>query len=883
MVTIRSVIGDAPKRREDLRFVTGRGHYLDDLAFAGLVHAVVLRSPHAHARIERIDTETARAAPGVLAVLTAEDARADGLQPLRPSAEANVQTGERFAFAPQPLLAEGKVRYVGEPVALIVAETRAQALDAAEQVVVDYCPVAGGDDAPLPRARRERREISAEVPGNLCFDWRTGDAAAVDAAFAAAAHVVELHLDNHRIVTNPMEPRGVIGLWDAERGRYTAYVSSQSIHATRDNTARALGVPSGAVRFVAPDVGGGFGAKNFIYPEHVLILWAAQARRPSGQMDRHPQRGVSRRPSGARPSGRGRAGARRRRPFSGAARRQHRQCRRLSGQRRRRADLPVCPSAGHGLSHPGDRAAGRGGADQHRADRRHPRSGLCRGGQHHRAADRRGGPAMRLRPRRAAAPQHGPGRGDADDQRPGQHRRQRRLRGDLRSRAGCGPMSRALPARRRESEARGFLRGLGFAYHIKGTGGSPHENVDIRFEADGTVSLITGTQTIGQGHETTFPQILADRLGLPNERIRLVQGDTDLIPLGGGHGSSRATYMGGTAIWRASDEIIAKGTRIAAEALEAAEADIRFADGRFVVAGTDRSVALLDVAATRARQGDAARHLSRLDARMDDLPQRRPCRRGRDRPRHRPSHARALHRGRRLRRAGQPDDRRRPGAWRDRPGRRPGAARARGLRSRFRSADRRLVHGLRHCRAPTISRPSISASTRTRCTTNPLGVKGCGEAGAVAAFPAIANAILDALAPLGVTDLAGPATPERIWRRDQRGPCTTWLKGFWQARLFKRASHPMQRAACAPHARRARQTKRHRRARPGIVVRCHPNARFAVPLGVDIVGGHRLVPSWNRPPMYVELAPISITTTGVGKEQPQCGAVHGRSARRSPS
>src|SRR5947208_9648809 len=160
------------------------------------------------------------------------------------------------------------------------------------------------------------------------------------------------------------------------------------------------------------------------------------------------------------------------------------------------------------------------------------------------------------------------------------------------------PMSTAL--RRNASEARGLLRGLGFAYHVKGTGGAPSENVDVRFEADGTVALITGTQTIGQGHETTFPQILAERLGLPNEAIRLVQGDTDLIPAGGGHGSSRATYMGGTAIWRASDEIIAKGIHIAAEILEAAEADIRFEDGRFVVAGTDRSVALLEVAA-RAR------------------------------------------------------------------------------------------------------------------------------------------------------------------------------------------------------------------------------------------------------------------------------------------
>src|SRR3984893_10878472 len=275
MATMRFVIGDRPKRREDLRFITGRGAYLDDLAFAGLTHAVVLRSPHAHAVFGAVDTEAAQAAPGVLAVLTAEDVHADGLQALRPSAEANAVTGERFVFAPQRLLASGKVRYVGEPVALIVAETRAQALDAAEQVVVDYSPLPAVTTAAAAR-EPEAPEISPEVPDNLCFDWRAGDSAAVAAAFAAAAHVVELDLDNHRIATTPMEPRGVIGLWDADRGRYTAYVSSQSIHATRDNTARALGVPPSAVRFFPPDAGGGFGAKNFIYPEHVLILWAAR-------------------------------------------------------------------------------------------------------------------------------------------------------------------------------------------------------------------------------------------------------------------------------------------------------------------------------------------------------------------------------------------------------------------------------------------------------------------------------------------------------------------------------------------------------------------------------------------------------------------------------
>ena len=275
MSEVRSGIGDRPKRREDLRFLTGRGAYLDDLAFDGLTHAVVLRSPHAHARIDGLDTSAARAALGVLAVLTAADACADGLQPLLPTAAANAQTGEPFAFAPQPVLAADKVRYAGEPVAVIVAETSTQALDAAELVVVDYAALPAVTTTATARAAGAP-QIADDVPDNLCFDWRTGDSQAVDNAFAAAAHVVRLRLDNHRVVTNPMEPRGVVGLWDAECSRYTAYVSAQSIHNTRDHAARALGVPPGAVRFVAPDVGGGFGAKNFVYPEHVLIPWAAK-------------------------------------------------------------------------------------------------------------------------------------------------------------------------------------------------------------------------------------------------------------------------------------------------------------------------------------------------------------------------------------------------------------------------------------------------------------------------------------------------------------------------------------------------------------------------------------------------------------------------------
>ncbi|MBO0738071.1 MAG: molybdopterin-dependent oxidoreductase, partial [Alphaproteobacteria bacterium] len=309
----------------------------------------------------------------------------------------------------------------------------------------------------------------------------------------------------------------------------------------------------------------------------------------------------------------------------------------------------------------------------------------------------------------------------------------------------------------------GLLRGLGFAYHIKGTGGSPHENVDIRFEPDGAVLLITGTQTIGQGHETTFPQILADRLGLPNERIRLVQGDTDLIPLGGGHGSSRATYMGGTAIWRVSDEIIAKGARIAADALETAEADIRFGDGRFCVSGTDRSVALLEIAAIGRARGTPLDTYHAWTREWMTFPNGAHVVEVEiDRDTGRVSLARYTAVDdygvlvNPMIAAGQAH-----GAIAQ------GVGQALLEHAVYDAASGQLVAGsfmdYAIPRADDLVFLDLGFNG-TRCTTNPLGVKGCGEAGAIAAFPAIANAIIDALAPLGVTELPGPATPQRIWQ-----------------------------------------------------------------------------------------------------------------------
>jgi aerobic carbon-monoxide dehydrogenase large subunit len=761
-MTIRSVIGDAPRRREDARFITGGGAYLDDLAFDALANAVVLRSPHAHARIDRIDVAAARAMPGVLAVLTASDANADGLQPMRPTVEANVQTGEPFAFAPQPLLAEDTVRFVGEPVALVIAGTRAQALDAAERIVVDYAPLPTVTTAEAARAVGAP-EISAEVPGNVCLDWHTGDASAVTAAFAKAAHVVTQRFYNHRIVTNPMEPRGAAGLYDTAEDRYTLHVSSQNIHGNRDATARALGVPPEAVRFIAPDVGGGFGAKNFTYAEHALILWAAKrigrpvkwiATRSEGFVSDHQARDhhaeatlaldaegcfLALRVTSVANIGAYMAGG------SGAV--QTNQYIHLQGTIYAIPAIELHIAAVLSNSTPIGVTRAPGFAESVNIIERLIDT----------AARQCGFDRAELRRRNMVPAEAMPMTNALGFSVDSGHFLETFDRAVLQADVA------GFAARRADSEARGLLRGLGLACHIKGTGGSPHENVDIRFEPDGTVSLITGTQTIGQGHETTFPQILADRLGVPNELIRLRQGDTDLIPTGGGHGSSRATYMGGTAIWRASETIIAKGRRIAAEAMEAAEADTNFVDGHFVVAGTNMSMSLLDVAA-RARDAETP-----LDTYHAWTREHMTFPNG--------THVVEVEIDRdtgsvTLVRHTAVDD---YGVLVNpmvASGQAHGAI-AQGVgQALLEHAVYDVESGqpiagsfMDYALPRADDLPSFDLSFNgTRCTTNPLGVKGCGEAGAVGAFPAVANAILDALAPFGVMAIDGPATPLRIWQ-----------------------------------------------------------------------------------------------------------------------
>ena len=763
----RIKIGETPKRTEDTRFLTGKGRYVDDLAFDNLAHAFILRSLHAHARIRGIDSAAAARCPGVLAILTGADQAAAGVTSMEPYVRANFRNDEPFAYTPHPPLALGLVRYVGQPVALVVAGNLDQARDAAEMIDVDY------DILPavttLQAARAENAVlVNDAVPGNVCLAWEVGDKAKNLRAFAAAAHVVRLALHNHRVVANSMEPRGGVGLFDPDSGNYTLYVSSQSIHMARDAIAAALGLASQQVRLIAPDVGGGFGTKNFSYGEHVLMLWAARvAERPvkwindrsAGFVSDHQARDHTAQAELAldadgkflalRVTSWANLGA----YLCGSA---GRVC---TDQYATLPDgvyaipsvhltigavathsVPVGVTRGPGfaeainiLERLIDRAARKIGID--RADLR--RRNVV-------AAD-----AMPFTNATGTTIDSGHYAANLDV---------------------AMALAQGFDARRRDSAARGMLRGLGFACHIKGTGGAPEEKVALTFGADDSVTLTTGTQSIGQGHETTFAQIISDLLGVPFARIRYRHGDTGLISKGGGHGSSRATYMGGTAIYLAVQEIIEKGRPIAAQSLEVAIADIEFADDGFRVAGTDRSIGIFAVARIARERG--------IRSKDGDI--------GLDTPREFTREAMTYPNGCHVAEVEiDPETGKtivaRYGAVDDygvivnpmvATGQVHGAI-AQGIgqalleHAVYDGASGQLLSGsfMDYAMPRAGDLPFFEVTFNgVACTTNPLGVKGCGEAGAIAGFPAIANAIGDALVPLDTNGFDGPATAERVWR-----------------------------------------------------------------------------------------------------------------------
>ncbi|HYM73282.1 MAG TPA: xanthine dehydrogenase family protein molybdopterin-binding subunit, partial [Stellaceae bacterium] len=589
-------IGQPVRRVEDRRFVTGRGHYLDDIVRPRQAHAVFLRSPHAHARIRAIDTGAAAAAPGVLAVLTGADLAGDRIGPVPCVSGLTNRDGSPAAMPPRPAMVQDRVRHVGDTVAMVVADSAAAARDAAELVAVDYEPLpsvvatAAALDPGQP-------QVWDEAKGNLAFDWEIGDSAAVALAAGQARHRVSLTLVNNRVVVNSLEPRGAIGEYDPGDDSYTLWSSTQGSHFIRNLLAEhVFHMPENRIRVVTPDVGGGFGMKLFLYPEHVLVLWAA--RRVGRAVKWVPERADS-----FMTDTQGRDNVTR----LDLALDADLKCLGLSVELVANMGAylsnfaPEIPTFSGAVMHSGVYAipaihvAVKGvfthtvPVDAYRGAGR-PEAAYALERLLDVAARRLAVAPDELRRRNlipAAAMPYATPLGLTYDS--GDFAR------NLDQALGAADLA-GFAARRAAAQARGRYRGLGQAVYIEQSGFPPDEFAELRFDPSGTLTILIGSQSSGQGHQTAYAQLAAERLGLDLDHIRVVQGDTAAIAFGRGTGGSRSIPVGGAALIHAADKLIDKGKRIAAHLLEAAAADIAFAEGEFTIAGTDRKVTLDAVA-----------------------------------------------------------------------------------------------------------------------------------------------------------------------------------------------------------------------------------------------------------------------------------------------
>ncbi|HAK64157.1 MAG TPA: carbon monoxide dehydrogenase, partial [Alphaproteobacteria bacterium] len=607
MTTSPAGIGAAVRRKEDFRFITGNGHYTDDINRPGQAHAYFVRSPYAHAEIGGIDAAQALAAPGVITVLTGKDVAADGLGGLICGWMVHSKDGSPMKAGAHPVLALTHVRYVGDHVAVVIAKTPEQAKDAAELVEVTYHELPAVSFAADAQAA-EAPQVHAEAPRNTCFEWELGDRTATEAAFRKAARIVSLDLTNNRLIPNAMEPRAAIGEYDRGTGVYTLYTTSQNPHLARLVLSAYVGIaPENKLRVIAPDVGGGFGSKIFIYAEESVCAWASKKigcpvkwvaeRNESFLSDAHGRDHVTHADLALDADGKmlglqvktiANLGAYLS-TFS-ASIPTYLYATLLSGQ----YDLPAIYCEVDGvLTHTAPVDAYRG-------------------------AGRPEATYVIERIVETAAREIGMD--------PAEFRRRNFIRtfphqtpvilnydiGDYEAslNEACRLMDYAnFPARRAEAEARGRRRGIGFSAYIEACGIAPSaaagslgagvglwESAEVRVNPTGSVEVLTGCHSHGQGHETTFAQLVAGRLGIPLENVEIVHGDTDKVQFGLGTYGSRSGAVGMSAIQVALDRIIAKARRIAAHILEAGEGDIQFEDGRFSVAGTDRGMAFAELA-----------------------------------------------------------------------------------------------------------------------------------------------------------------------------------------------------------------------------------------------------------------------------------------------
>jgi carbon-monoxide dehydrogenase large subunit len=594
-------IGQPVRRKEDVRLLTGGGTYTDDIDLPGQAHLAILRSPHAHARILSIDVEAARAAPGVLLVLTGHDAAADGLGLFPVMVEVPPMAGTEPLYAPpRSILQTEAVRFVGDPVVAIVAETRTQAMDAAELVAVDY--------EMLPAVTETARALDPDAPviwpergSNLCVTWSNGREAETDAAFAQAAKVAKVELVQNRLVGNPMEPRVAVGAWNAARDRYELHSPSQGVMKVRESLAKFIfKVPMDKLRVVSRDVGGGFGLRGKNFPESAMVLWAAKKLgRPVKWRADRTETFLS------DPHGRDHV-TRAEMAFDAQGKALGMRTKTMAAMGAYLFDFgPRIPTVA------GARIAG----TVYDLQAVNLQVQCVFTNTHSTDAYRGAGrPEIAYTVERlldVGAGLFGIGKDEM--------RRRNYIRPDQMPYVNCvgneldsgdfaGTQAMALDladwngfeARRAASEARGKKRGRGIGYFIEASGGQPQEWARLNMGPDGKARLHVGTFSHGQGHETAFAQIVHARLGIPFEDIELVQGDTDTVEQGFGTGGSRSSQMGGVATSRASEAVLAKAKRIAAHLLEAGVADIEFHAGRFTVAGTDLTVTWPQVAAAAA-------------------------------------------------------------------------------------------------------------------------------------------------------------------------------------------------------------------------------------------------------------------------------------------
>ena len=752
-------IGQPVRRREDDRLIVGQGRFLDDIDVPGQAAAYLLRSPYAHAEITGIDVQAALAAPHVVGVLTAADYASAGLGALFSPIKITSKDGSPRADPPRWPLAVDRVRHVGDPVAMVVAEDLASAKDAAELIVVDYAVLPAVVD-PIKAQAPGAPELWAEAPRNVCFDWESGDRAATDAAFAGAAHIAAIDIINNRVVANSLEPRGAIAVPEPG-GRLCFYVSSQGAHAIRGDLCKQIfNLPPEAIRVVTPDVGGAFGMKAFTYPEYALVAWAAKRfERPVRWMAERSEAFLSDNQGrdhvthaelaldadahflAMRASVTGNMGAyvSKFTPFilTGAQAL-------LTGPYR----TPLVYAEVKGV------LTNTVAVDAYRGAGR-PEANYVRERLIDAAAREVGIERAELRRRNfippEAMPYAAPLTFTFDS---GEFARNLGDAQELADWAGFAD-------RREESRVRGKLRGIGVASYLESSGASADEQATIRVDSAGTLTVRSGQMSGGQGHETAFAQIVEERLGVPWNAITVVQGDTGMVTTGGGTGGSRSLVFGGGAVLAAADAVIENGKTVAADLLEAAAADLDYAEAAFHVAGTDRRVGLFEVAANGSdglegvgtfapevgRTFPNGCHICELEVdpetgRVDIL-----------------RYSVVDDFGKLLNPLlveGQVQG-----------GTAQGIGQALFEECSFDAESGQLLTGsfMDYALPRASDIPALAfAANEVLCPSNPLGVKGCGEAGATGAPPAVMNALLDALSAVGVTRIDMPATAERVWR-----------------------------------------------------------------------------------------------------------------------